>query len=368
MFVTASDHLHTKELDSANANFALFRKYHKLEDPDVSDGEATLRGDYYFSRFSLDLIPVDSVEITDRFARILREDASRFSSEELPSMTYENPGSFARGKALLESQLKKICSTENQEMRQDLERVLLAGGKRLRPALSQAAYGLGRDPSYPILPLMVMIELMHSASLIHDDVVDQGQKRRGVPTINALRGNLKAVRSADFVLGRAMELLKIYKGSGINERLAAVSEQMCIGELEQMECLNSGIDEERYFDLIRKKTALFIEAAAWCGGIAGGCEDSVLQALETYGYHIGIAFQIKDDILDYTGKERFGKETGQDSRKGLRTLPSIIGIGKAQERVTEHSEKAIKAIQNVNGGVSRTALIRMARQLEKREI
>ena len=368
MRVSAPDNIHQMELESANENFELFRRFHKLDDDTYTVAEATLKGDYYFSRFSLDLIPVDSIEITDRFAKILREDASGEVSEELPKMSFDKPSNFIKGKELLEKQLKKICETPNTGMKEDLERVILAGGKRLRPALAQAAYALGDAPKLPILPLMVMIELMHTASLIHDDVVDQGMVRRNVPTINATSGDLKAVRAADFILGRAMELLKIYKGSGINERLAKVSEQMCIGELDQLDTLNTEFSEEAYFRMIEKKTALFIEAAAYTGAVAGGCSAEVIKAMEVYGYNIGVAFQIKDDILDFAGTEKFGKSIGQDEKKGLATLPKIIGLEEAQKRVKAYSEKAISALEIIKNGTSKKAFIEMAKQLENREI
>lgn len=368
MRVSAPDNIHQMELESANENFELFRRFHKLDDDTYTVAEATLKGDYYFSRFSLDLIPVDSIEITDRFAKILREDASGEVSEELPKMSFDKPSNFIKGKELLEKQLKKICETPNTGMKEDLERVILAGGKRLRPALAQAAYALGDAPKLPILPLMVMIELMHTASLIHDDVVDKGMVRRNVPTINATSGDLKAVRAADFILGRAMELLKIYKGSGINERLAKVSEQMCIGELDQLETLNTEFSEEAYFRMIEKKTALFIEAAAYTGAVAGGCPAEIIKAMEVYGYNIGVAFQIKDDILDFTGTEKFGKSIGQDEKKGLATLPKIIGLEEAQKRVKTYSEKAISALEIIRNGTSKKAFIEMAKQLENREI
>jgi len=368
MYLTAPEINHKAELQKAREDFDLFRKYHRLEGDTDGVGESVLLGDLYFSRFSLDLIPVDSVEITDQYAQILREETSGAESPELPPMDFQDPGTFARGKKLLEKQLRDVCTSRNSKMTEDLLRVLLSGGKRLRPALAQAAFGLGNTPAYPILPLMVMIELMHSASLIHDDVVDNGQKRRGTATINVTSGNYAAVQSADFILGRAMELLKIYRGSGIDERLAAVSEQMCIGELEQMKYLHKDISEEIYFTLIEKKTALFIEAAAACGAIAGGCPDEVIKSLEQYGYHIGIAFQIKDDILDFTGREEFGKEIGQDAKKGLKTLPAIIGLEKAQERVENHSDLAVRALRELKNSVSKKALLDIARQLEKRVI
>lgn len=367
MYVTSEDNTHSKELESANENFSLFRSFHRLDDENYSTAEAVLKGDYYFSRFSLDLIPVDSVEITDRFSAILRAEASGYESPEIePNLIV--PPTFKKGKELLEEQLEKICFTQNEPMRQDLERVILSGGKRLRPAFSQAAYELSDNAPHPILPLMVMIELMHTASLIHDDVVDKGQMRRGVSTINATSGDKSAVRAADFVLGRAMELLKIYKGTGINEKLAAISEQMCLGELWQLDNLGRAISEEEYMELIKKKTALFIEGAAYCGALAGGAADEDVKAVSEYGYNIGMAFQIKDDILDLTGGKKIGKKTGQDEEKGLMTLPKIIGLEAAEERSKEFTDNAVRAIEKIKDGRSKKAFIEMAKQLKNREI
>ena len=250
-------------------------------------------------------------------------------------------------------------------------RVLLAGGKRLRPALSWAAYNLLTDTppegkQYPILPLMVMIELMHSASLIHDDVVDKADVRRNVATINATSGDKMAVKSADFILGRAMELLKVYKGSGIDERLASVSEQMCLGELDQLENLHKDISEKQYIQQIERKTALFIEAAAACGGMARGLDEEAIRCLEQYGYHIGMAFQIKDDILDEIGGEEFGKQKNQDRKRGLKTLPQIIGLAKSEEAVKAHSDQAIQALQKLPESSAKNDLVKMAKILVER--
>ena len=358
------------ELELAREHFDQFLALHELKDL-ASIALDTLNGDYHFSQFSLHLIPVDSVEITDRFAQELRETVAGCACPELEPISAENPKTFVRGKKLLEDQLRKICFSQNEAMKNDLLRVLLAGGKRLRPALSWTAYNLetGDAPAekpYPILPLMVMIELMHSASLIHDDVVDQGMVRRNVPTINATSGDLFAVKSADFILGRAMEILKVYKGSGIDERLAEVSEQMCLGELEQMDHLHQDISEEQYLRQIERKTALFIEAAAACGGMAAGLDQKWIRALESYGYHIGMAFQIKDDILDLTGGDAFGKPREQDIKKGLRTLPLIIGLEKSEEAVREHSETAIRSLDEVPESTAKTDLIKMAKLLVER--
>lgn len=361
---------HTKELELAREHFDRFLALHTLSDP-TRISQDTLTGDYHFSQFSLQLIPVDSVAVTDAFARELREAVCGFPCPELDPIADENPKTFARGKKRLEEQLKKICFSQNEQMREDLLRVLLAGGKRLRPALSWAAYNLKSDSmpqkkQYPILPLMVMIELMHSASLIHDDVVDQADVRRNVPTINATSGDKMAVKAADFILGRAMELLKVYKGSGIDERLAAVSEQMCLGELDQLKHLNQDVTKEQYIRQIERKTALFIEAAAACGGMARGLDETILHALEQYGYHIGMAFQIKDDVLDEIGGDDFGKQRNQDLKRGLKTLPQIIGLAKSEEAVRDHSDQAVRAIQDIPDCPAKSDLIRMATILVER--
>lgn len=360
----------TKELELAREHFDQFLALHELQEH-TRISQDTLTGDYHFSQFSLHLIPVDSVEITDAFAKELREYVCGYECPELEQIKDENPKHFTRGKKLLEDQLEKICFSQNEQMKNDLMRVLLAGGKRLRPALSWAAYNLLTDTppegkQYPILPLMVMIELMHSASLIHDDVVDKADVRRNVATINATSGDKMAVKSADFILGRAMELLKVYKGSGIDERLASVSEQMCLGELDQLENLHKDISEEQYIQQIERKTALFIEAAAACGGMARGLDEEAIRCLEQYGYHIGMAFQIKDDILDEIGGEEFGKQKNQDRKRGLKTLPQIIGLAKSEEAVKAHSDQAIQALQKLPESSAKNDLVKMAKILVER--
>lgn len=275
---------------------------------------------------------------------------------------------FGKVKYELEENLAQICKAGNPRMSEDLERVLLAGGKRLRPALAYAAYRLKEDSDLPIMPLMLMIELMHSASLIHDDVVDTGLVRRGVATINATSGNECAVWAADYLLARAMEYLKIYKGTGINERLAKVSEEMCLGEFAQIDNLNKELTEDIYFDLIKKKTAYFISASAACGAVAAGLDEDGIKMLEEYGLNIGIAFQIKDDILDFTSSSETGKTGNQDEKKGLMTLPQMTGISKAQKQVELYSRKSIEAIKKIKDCKAKTALEEMAANLAKRKL
>ena len=275
---------------------------------------------------------------------------------------------FEKIKTELEENLKLICTCENAQMQEDLRRVVLAPGKRLRPALCFATYNFNEGSKLPILPLMIMLELMHSASLIHDDVVDKGMVRRGVPTINATSGNEKAVFAADYLLARAMEYLKIYKGTGINERLAKVSEGMCLGEFFQIDNLDKNISKEKYFEQIKLKTAYFLAESAACGALAGNLSEEQVNKLWEYGLYIGIAFQIRDDILDIKKDAKTNKTLNQDKTKGLLTLPIMIGEENAIKEVDEYSKKAIDTIKEFKDCKAKAALIEMANALSKRNM
>jgi len=133
-----------------------------------------------------------------------------------------------------------------------------------------------------------------------------------------------------------------------------------------LENLHKDISEEQYIQQIERKTALFIEAAAACGGMARGLNKEAIHCLERYGYHIGMAFQIKDDILDEIGGEEFGKQKNQDRMRGLKTLPQIIGLAKSEEAVRDHSDKAILALQTLPESTAKSDLIKMAKILVER--
>lgn len=305
----------------------------------------------------------------------------------------------------MEAQLKTLCRSEQLKMSEDLERVVMAGGKRLRPSLAWTCHQIGTGERMEILPLMCMLELMHTASLVHDDVVDAAPTRRGVATIHTTSGRHAAVQSGDFLLGRAMEYLHLYRGTGINEALAEISLQMCLGEFQQMEHLfdTKCQNMETYFEQIRRKTAYLIATSCYCGGIAGGLPKEQCEALRTYGEQIGIAFQLKDDILDFTGTKAFGKENGQDLKRGIFTYPILYAFknnpnpamealaektNKTQEEIdtllayvheangVEHTEfqirvcshEAIRALDVIDECEGKAALIKMAQTLVKRTV
>lgn len=305
----------------------------------------------------------------------------------------------------MEAQLKTLCRSEQLEMAQNLERVVMAGGKRLRPSLAWTCHQIGTGEKMEIIPLMCMLELMHTASLIHDDVVDDAPTRRGVATIHATSGRHAAVQSGDFLLGRAMEYLHLYRGTGINEALAEISLQMCLGEFQQMENLyDTKLQNlETYFEQIKRKTAYLLATSCYCGGIAGGLNKEECEALRTYGEQIGIAFQLKDDILDFTGTEEFGKQNGQDLKRGIFTYPVLYSFknnpNPEMERLAEKREKteqeintliqyvkdskgvehtefqirvssheAIRALDIIPDCPGKAALIKMAQTLSKRKV
>lgn len=225
----------------------------------------------------------------------------------------------------LNKELLRLSSEAQETMRSEITRVVSVGGKRLRPILAFLCYRMGKGNTLDILPLMCMLELMHTTSLIHDDVVDNASLRRGQPTINSTNGISRAVQSGDFLLAKTMEYLHIYRGTGINEALTNVSVEMCLGELQQQRTRFDvrSQTKELYFVQVYRKTASLLAASCFTGALAGGMAESEAKKLREYGEKLGIAFQLRDDLLDYSDTSSFGKTVGQDLRSGIFTLPVI---------------------------------------------
>lgn len=249
--------------------------------------------------------------------------------------------------AQMERALADICADAGL-LSPGLERVVTAGGKRLRPLLAWTCWRLA-GKKMEIVPLMTMLELMHTTSLIHDDFVDGAQTRRGVPTISAESGGMAAIASGDYLLSRAMEYLKIYRGTGINEALSASAQEMCLGELEQRSGLfdTENLSESAYYSRAVRKTALLMAESCRCGALAGGADAAAVQALREYGLHLGLAFQIRDDLLDYGGDVNTGKAPLQDLRGGVMTLPLIYALKRADRTIKQLAGKREKTEEDV---------------------
>ena len=223
--------------------------------------------------------------------------------------------------ALIRSSLRSDVAL----IRQVAEYIIAAGGKRLRPAVllvAADAAGCRSDARYS---LAVVVEFIHTATLLHDDVVDESRLRRGRETANAAFGNAASVLVGDFVYSRAFQMMVGVDNMRVMQVLADATNTIAEGEVMQL--LNSRdpeVDEVRYLEVIRRKTAKLFEAAGRLGGILGGAEAEVEQGLAEYGMHLGIAFQLIDDVLDYSGEEgAIGKQLGDDLAEGKPTLPLI---------------------------------------------
>ncbi len=206
-----------------------------------------------------------------------------------------------------------------------------AGGKRLRPMLTLAAARLcGYDGPYHI-HLAATVEFIHTATLLHDDVVDESAKRRGRPTANLLWDNKSSVLVGDYLFSRSFQLMVETGNLRVLDILANASATIAEGEVLQLTAAsNLATDESVYLQVVRGKTAALFSAATEVGGVIADADETVTQALYDYGDALGISFQIVDDLLDYGGASAsLGKNTGDDFRERKLTLPVIKAVAKA---------------------------------------
>lgn len=211
-----------------------------------------------------------------------------------------------------------------------------AGGKRLRPMLTLAAARLcGYDGPYHV-HLAATVEFIHTATLLHDDVVDESDQRRGRPTANLLWDNQSSVLVGDYLFSRSFQLMVETGSLRVLDILANASATIAEGEVLQLTAAaDLATTEEIYFKVVRGKTAALFSAAMEVGGVIADADENIVKALFDYGDALGISFQIVDDLLDYGGTDAIGKNIGDDFRERKLTLPVIraIAAGDADERV-----------------------------------
>lgn len=221
-----------------------------------------------------------------------------------------------------------------------------AGGKRLRPLLvlltSNALDGTSQKE---FLKLAAIIEFIHTATLLHDDVVDISSLRRGRPTANAKWGNAPSVLVGDFLYSRAFQLMVEIGDMKIMNILANTTNIISEGEVQQLvNAKNPDVSEDVYMEVIYKKTAILFSAACETAAVLAQSEPSEIDALKQYGFHVGMAFQLVDDVLDYSGDaETLGKNIGDDLSEGKPTLPLIVAMRNAE---TQDAEIIANAIRN----------------------
>ncbi|NHC60492.1 octaprenyl diphosphate synthase [Paenalcaligenes suwonensis] len=225
------------------------------------------------------------------------------------------------------------------------EYIVSAGGKRMRPAMVLlVAKALGYEGKFHHL-LAAVVEFIHTATLLHDDVVDESDMRRGRSTANAVFGNAASVLVGDYLYSRSFEMMVECGSMRAMSVLSGATTIIAEGEvLQLLNVHDPDVSRERYLQVVRYKTAKLFEAAAQVGAILAGASDELEQAAAAYGRHIGTAFQLIDDVLDYSGDvEALGKNVGDDLREGKPTLPLIrvmeVGTPDEQQLIKQAIEK-----------------------------
>ena len=228
----------------------------------------------------------------------------------------------------MEADLRRAIESDPPLAGEPMADLFAAGGKRLRPALVLLCGRLGRYHLERLLPAACAVELMHAATLVHDDVIDRSATRRGRPTVAAARGERAAIVVGDYYFARAyLEASRTGLGEVVAELARAVM-RICAGELEQQAArYRYRVTHEEYMRRIEGKTAALMTASCAIGALVGDLPAAERRALERYGRLLGLAFQIADDVLDYTASpEDLGKPVGQDLLEGFATLPVMLAL------------------------------------------
>lgn len=304
---------------------------------------------------------------------------------------------------LIEKTLEETVNADSTLLRESSMHLLQAGGKRIRPIFVLLAGQFGDFDRISITKAAVSLELIHMASLVHDDVIDNADLRRGQPTIKAKWDNKIAMYTGDYIFARSLEIMSDIDKPAAHKVLANTIVEVCIGEIEQIKDkyrFDQNIKD--YFRRIKRKTALLISASSLVGAIVSDVEEKYQRKLYHFGYYVGMSYQIIDDVLDFVATEKdLGKPAGGDLLQGNITLPVLFAMenkevrdkviqvhedmkkqdlqeiidliknSDAIERSLEISnlylEKALKSIEDLPNNRSKKALINIAKYLGKRK-
>jgi octaprenyl-diphosphate synthase len=274
----------------------------------------------------------------------------------------------------LDALIRERLASDVVLIRQVAEYIVGGGGKRLRPALVLFSAGACGYQGSQSLELAAVVEFIHTATLLHDDVVDASAMRRGRRTANAEFGNAAAVLVGDFLYSRAFQMMLASESMRVMQVLADATNTIAEGEvLQLMNCHDPEVDEQRYLEVVRRKTAKLFEAAARLGAVVAKAAPQVEAGLADYGAHLGTAFQLIDDVLDYSGDaETIGKSLGDDLAEGKPTLPLIrvmAGGPPAQAALVRRAivEGGRGDFEGVLAAVRECGALEYARQAAERE-
>lgn len=228
----------------------------------------------------------------------------------------------------IENKIENVVTTDQNVLRKASFQLLKAGGKRIRPIFVLLGARCGQKQSEDVLNVAVTLELIHMASLVHDDVIDDAELRRGKKTVKAEWDNRIAMYTGDFIFARALDLIGDIQNHDIHSILSQSIREMTRGEIIQIrDQFHWDQNLRQYLLRIKRKTALLMAISCQLGGLAAGATKKVADSLYRYGYFIGMSFQIVDDILDFTSNEKqLGKPAGGDIKQGNVTLPTLFAL------------------------------------------
>ncbi|SDW58936.1 heptaprenyl diphosphate synthase [Marininema mesophilum] len=226
---------------------------------------------------------------------------------------------------LVERELGESVQSEYDPLKHSSVHLLEAGGKRMRPVFVLLAGKFGEYDIQRLKYAAVPLELIHMATLVHDDVIDDAATRRGQETVKAKWDNRVAMYTGDYIFARALTIAATIENPKVHQVLSKGIMQMCLGEIEQIKDFNNHQQTVlTYLHRIKRKTALLMAISCQLGGLVSGADTETVRRLRLYGYFVGMAFQITDDVLDLVGDEKeLGKPAGSDLRQGNVTLPVI---------------------------------------------
>jgi geranylgeranyl pyrophosphate synthase len=306
---------------------------------------------------------------------------------------------------LVEARLHAQAGDRHPDLRAALEQILAAGGKRIRPTLGLLVGNMLGAPEDKLVTLGAAVELLHTATLVHDDLIDGSLLRRGMPTLNARWSPAATVLTGDFLFARAAKLAAETDHLGLMNAFAETLAIIVNGELNQMFNSRGVINRDNYFQRIYAKTASLFEMTSRAAAMVSPAEAESIEAVRKFGYETGIAFQIVDDILDFTGEQTaIGKPIGFDLLNGLVTLPAIYyaeshpddqdikslsdggwanhermtrlvasirqtdAVKRAMDEARQHVELALQSLDGFDGSPERDALENLAKFIVDRKL
>ena len=264
----------------------------------------------------------------------MNQDATRQSDDIAAQLKAKILAGVKNDLIAVEAELAKHLHSRLDLVTKVAGHILFSGGKRLRPLLMilcarLCGYRGNHDAGYA-----TAFEYLHAATLLHDDLIDGGAMRRGKPAAHTVYGNETAVLTGDFLLARALAVATTTGNLDIVQTIVDITEQMSQGEIDQLDKKGQlTVTEAEYMEIIRRKTAVLFQGACRVGALIADADPTVVAALSEYGHHLGMAFQMTDDLLDYTADvDMLGKKTGADLKEGKLTLPVIHALSRADNQ------------------------------------